>query len=76
MINTRLLKSQMFLCGLNTRSFADAMNWGRSTAYRKINGKVAFTAPEMQACIKLLNLDLTMAGDIFFPQNCPEGQKC
>jgi len=43
---------------------------GLSTAYRKINGHVAFTAPEIQACLKLLDLDAETASRIFLPPIC------
>ena len=66
MINTNLLKSQMTLRGINGKGLADALGWSSTTTYRKINGKVAFTAPEIQVCVELLSLDSETAGKIFF----------
>ena len=66
MINRNLLKSQMTLRGITGKALADAQGWSSTTAYRKINGKVAFTAPEIQVCVELLSLDSEIAGQIFF----------
>ena len=66
MINRNLLKSQMTLCGITGKDLADAQGWSSTTAYRKINGKVAFTAPEIQVCVELLSLDSETANEIFF----------
>ena len=66
MINRNLLKSQMTLRGVTGKAFADAQGWSSATAYRKINGKVAFTAPEIQVCVELLSLDSETASEIFF----------
>ena len=66
MINRNLLKSQMTLRGITGKAIADAQGWSSTTAYRKINGKVAFTAPEIQVCVELLSLDSEIASQIFF----------
>ncbi len=66
MINQNLLKSQMTLRGITGKALADAQGWSSTTAYRKINGKVAFTAPEIQVCVELLSLDSEIASQIFF----------
>ena len=66
MINLNLLKSQMTLRGITGKALADAQGWSSTTAYRKINGKVAFTAPEIQVCVELLSLDSEIASQIFF----------
>ena len=74
-INSKLLKSQMVLRGVNTKDFANAQRWSATTASRKINGKAAFTAPEIQVCVELLNLDPQAAREIFFlPAKCPKRQ--
>ncbi len=65
-VNRNLLKSQMALRGVNSKAFADAQGWSMTTAYRKINGQVAFTAPEIQVCVEQLTLDSETAGRIFF----------
>ena len=66
MINRNLLKSQMTLRGITGKALADAQGWSSTTAYRKINGKVAFTAPEIQVCVELLSLDSEIPSQIFF----------
>ena len=66
MINRNLLKSQMTLRGITGKALADAQGWSSTTAYRKINGKVAFTAPEIQVCVELLSLVSEIASQIFF----------
>lgn len=66
MTNRNLLKSQMTLRGITGKALADAQGWSSTTAYRKINGKVAFTAPEIQVCVELLSLDSEIASQIFF----------
>ena len=66
MINRNLLKSQMTLRAITGKALADAQGWSSTTAYRKINGKVAFTAPEIQVCVELLSLDSEIASQIFF----------
>ena len=66
MINRNVLKSQMTLRGITGKALADAQGWSSTTAYRKINGKVAFTAPEIQVCVELLSLDSEIASQIFF----------
>lgn len=66
MVNTRMLKAHMTLKGVNTRALADALDWSMSTAYRKINGEVAFTVPEVQLVKDLLELDAPMTNAIFF----------
>ena len=66
MVNATLLKSQMILRGVSRRELAKTLNKSVTTANRKINGKIAFTAPEIQACVELLGLDTDMANSIFF----------
>jgi len=66
MINSNLLKSQMVLRGVETSAFATAQGWSMTTAYRKLNGKVAFTVPEINICVELLSLDSDTANQIFF----------
>ena len=66
MIILNLLKSQMTLRGITGKALAYAQGWSSTTAYRKINGKVAFTAPEIQVCVELLSLDSEIASQIFF----------
>jgi len=66
MINSNLLKAQMTLCCVNSAALAKAQKWSSTTTYRKINGKVAFTAPEIQVCFELLMLDSKTANAIFF----------
>jgi hypothetical protein len=56
----------MLLADVSTEAFAAALGWGMSTAYRKINGAVAFTVKEMEQTIQLLHLDLATAAEIFF----------
>jgi len=65
-INRNVLKSQMALQDMNVKDIAKALKWSKTTAYRKVNGKVAFTAPEIQACVELLSLDTNTANLIFF----------
>ena len=67
-INCRLLKSQMILQGVSRKDLAMALNKSVATAHRKVNGKVAFTAPEIQACVELLGLDTSTANLIFFAE--------
>ena len=66
MLNMRLLRAKMVLAGYTTRSFADALGWSMSTAYRKINGLIAFTAREIQLCRDLLGLSIEEVEQIFF----------
>lgn len=66
MIDTRLLLSQMTLKGVSTKDLADAQGWSMSTAYRKINGKVAWSIPELQTVKDLLDLDTATRDAIFF----------
>ena len=73
-INTNLLKSQMTLHGVTAKNLAAAQSWSEATTNRKINGKTAFTAPEIQVCVELLNLDPQTASEIFFDTKCPKGQ--
>jgi len=65
-IDSKLLKSQMALHGVSAKDLEKAQNWSPATTHRKINGKVAFKAPEIQACVELLGLDPITAGKIFF----------
>ena len=67
-INRNLLKSQLVLRGMDSKDLADAQGWSMATAYRKINGKVAFTAPEIQVCVELLDLNSETASRIFFTE--------
>lgn len=76
MIDTRLLLSQMTLKGVSTKDLADAQGWSMSTAYRKINGKVAWSIPELQTVKDLLDLDTATRDAIFLPLICPKRQKC
>lgn len=67
MVNTRMLRAHMTLKGISTKGLADALGWkSTSTAYRKINGEVAFTVPEVQLCKDLLELDAATTNEIFF----------
>lgn len=67
-IKQKVLKAQMVLRDVSTENFADALGWSITTAYRKINGLSAFTAPEIQKCVELLSLDSETANEIFFTQ--------
>lgn len=71
MIDTRLLLSQMTLKGVSTKDLADAQGWSMSTAYRKINGKVAWSIPELQTVKDLLDLDTATRDAIFFAADLP-----
>lgn len=66
MTQTNLLLAKMKLKGITAQSLADVQNWGKSTVYRKINGKSDFTAPEIQVCADLLALNAQEITDIFF----------
>ena len=68
-VNTNILQAQMKLRGVTSKELAKAQNWCMTTAYRKISGKTAFTAPEIQACVELLSLDSQTAQAIFFTPN-------
>ena len=65
-IDRNLLRSQMVLRGVTCKDLADAQGWSMTTVYRKINGSVAFTVPEIQTCVKRLALDTETANAIFF----------
>lgn len=66
MIETRILQSRMTLKGINTKDLADAQGWSMSTAYRKINGKVAWSVPELKTVREFLGLDDDLMNAIFF----------
>lgn len=66
MIETRVLQSRMTLNGVSTKDLADAQGWSMSTAYRKINGKVAWSVPELKTVRELLSLDDEAMNAIFF----------
>jgi len=68
-INTNLLKSKMALHGITVKDLSAIQEWSPATVSRKIAGKTAFTAPEIQACVKLLALDSATASAIFFAGN-------
>lgn len=61
-----LLKAQMTLQSISCKDLADAEGWSLTTAYRKVNGKTAWTVPEVQVCVELLSLDSEVASNIFF----------
>ena len=65
-INVNLLKSQMVLRGISAKTLMEVQGWSETTTSRKINGKVAFKAPEVQVCVELLKLDSDTANKIFF----------
>lgn len=65
-LNRNLLKSQMVLKNIRCKDLADAESWSPTTTYRKVNGKVAWTVPEVQVCVELLSLDSETASKIFF----------
>ena len=69
-----LLKAQMTLQSISCKNLADAEGWSLTTAYRKVNGKTAWTVPEVQVCVELLSLDSVVASNIFLPEKCPKGQ--
>lgn len=70
MINTKLLRAYMVYNGMSTQALADALGWkSASTAYRKINGKVTFTVPEVQQCKDLFHLDAPTVNAIFFAKD-------
>ena len=66
MIETRILKARMTLLGVSTKDLADAQDWSMSTAYRKINGEVAWSVPELKKVKELLSLDEDAMNAIFF----------
>lgn len=68
-IDRNLLEAQMKLRGIKLKDLAAVQKprpWSSTTSYRKMNGERAFTAPEIQACVKLLGLDADTACKIFF----------
>lgn len=65
-LNKNMLKAQMTLQSVSSKDLADAEGWSLTTAYRKVNGKVAWTVPEVQICVELLSLDSVVASNIFF----------
>lgn len=66
-IDSNLLRSRMVLHNVSSKALAKAEGWKSiATAHRKISGKTAFTAPEIQVCIELLSLDSETASKIFF----------
>ena len=66
--NSNLLKAQMMLRGVSRKDLAGALKKSMSSVNRKVNGQVAFTAPEIQACVNLLRLDTDTANKIFFAE--------
>lgn len=66
MTDTRLLKAQLALRGLGIKDLANVEGWSLNTAYKKVNGKVYFTVPEIQICKEYLMLDSETAHNIFF----------
>jgi len=66
LINSKLLKAQMLLQDITVKAIARNLKWSEATAYRKINGEVACTAPEIQKLVDLLNLNIEAANRIFF----------
>ncbi len=64
--NRNLLKAHMTLRSIGCKDLADAEGWSLTTAYRKVNGRVAWTVPEVQTCVTLLSLDSGTASEIFF----------
>lgn len=69
MLNSNLLQAQMKLNGIGSKDYAKAQKWSMSTAYRKINGESAHTAPEIQVAVEVLNLSTSVASEIFFASN-------
>lgn len=66
MLDKKLLQAHMILKGVTTKDFADAQGWSLRKAYRKINGRTAFTVPEVRLCKELLELDPPTVNAIFF----------
>ena len=69
MINTNLLKARLALLNISLQDLAKAEGWSLPTAYRKVNGESAFTAPEISVCYSYLKLDRPLAEAIFFPSD-------
>jgi hypothetical protein len=63
--NTNELKAALILNGISIGDFTTMQHWSQSTGYRKINGKIPFTAPEIVRSADYLNLDIFSVNKIF-----------
>lgn len=59
-----LLRYEMSKSGVSIADLCEKLDMSRSAFYRKCNGKSDFTQSEIQAIVKLLNLESPVA--IFF----------
>jgi hypothetical protein len=65
-LDKNLLKSQMKLNAVTGKEIAAAFGWCKSTGIKKINGVIAFTAPEIVGISKLIKLNWALVNQIFF----------
>jgi hypothetical protein len=66
--NKNLFKAQMVEKNLKKKALAKALHWDSATAHKKINGKKAFTAPEIKAFIDFTCIEPFMVEQIFFTE--------
>lgn len=60
------LRAEMLRRGYSYETMADAIGLSHNTFWRKVNGQNEFTLSEIQAIIKLLELDDQQLKAIFF----------
>lgn len=66
MTDKNKLRAKMALHGIRDYELADAIGMSRQSMSYKINGKRLFTAPEINAISKALELTLEERDEIFF----------
>jgi predicted DNA-binding transcriptional regulator AlpA len=66
MLDPKALRLKMFSRACSVKELASVLEISKTALYRRINGKVYFTVPEVAACTKHLGLTLAERDQIFF----------
>lgn len=65
-MDSKALKAQMVLAGINAAELAQMLDISTVAIYRKINGKSEFTQSELSKIAQIFKLDAQQIQDIFF----------
>lgn len=65
-MNSNALLAEIILKGKNIPSVAKELNIAKTTLYKKVRGMSAFTVPELEELMVILNLDKASVFKNFF----------
>ena len=68
MFNKKMLRTKMYGNSCTAKELSQLLGISQSALYRRLNGQIAFTVPEMLMCAKYLGLTNEERDQIFFAE--------